>query len=122
MYYHWDIIFQFAGDLANRPKLNLKPRTVRNPVNALADTASRMAIFGEGKPRDDKSFGEVKGKEKGERRRLSKSGSESDIIQHSHLSVFVPSQTMVLYSSTILFLQITVPFSPRQIPASHTPA
>lgn len=47
-------------------------------MNALADTASRMAIFGEGKPRDDKSFGEVKGKEKGERRRLSKSGSESD--------------------------------------------
>ena len=78
MYYHCDIIFQFAGDLANRPKLNLKPRTVRNPVNALADTASRMAIFGEGKPRDDKSFGEVKGKEKGERQRLSKSGSESD--------------------------------------------
>lgn len=37
-----------------------------------------MAIFGEGKPRDDKSFGEVKGKEKGERQRLSKSGSESD--------------------------------------------
>jgi len=72
------LCFSFAEDLANRPRLNLKPRTVSNPVNALADTASRMAIFGEGKPRDDKDFDEVKGKEKGGRRRLSKSGSESD--------------------------------------------
>lgn len=68
----------FAGDLAVRPRLNLKPRTVSSPVNALADTASRMAIFGEGKPRDDRVFGEVKGKEKVGRKRLSKSGSECD--------------------------------------------
>lgn len=40
-----------VGDLVNRPKLNLKPRTVANPVNSLADTAGRSAIFGEGKPR-----------------------------------------------------------------------
>ena len=47
-------------------------------MNALADTASRMAIFGEGKPRDDRDFGEDMGKEKGRKWSRSKSGSESD--------------------------------------------
>ena len=37
--------------MGNRPRLNLKPRTVSNPVNALADHATRSSIFGEGKPR-----------------------------------------------------------------------
>ena len=67
------MLYPIAEDLENRPRLKLKPRTVSNPVNALADTASRMAIFGGGKPRDDKDFDE--GKEKGGRQ---KSGSESD--------------------------------------------
>ena len=52
------VFVDHIGDLANRPKLNLKPRTVSNPVNELADTASRLAIFGGGKPRaakDDES-------------------------------------------------------------------
>ena len=40
-------------DLANRPRLNLKPRTVADPVNCLADTATRSAIFGDGKPRKE---------------------------------------------------------------------
>lgn len=39
------------GDLANRPRLNLKKRTVVDPVNCLAETSGRSAIFGEGKPR-----------------------------------------------------------------------
>ena len=42
-------------DASQRPRLNLKPRTVTDPVNQLADSASRMAIFGEGKPREEKS-------------------------------------------------------------------
>lgn len=62
-----------AGDLANRPKLNLKPRTVDVPINQLADTASRMAIFGGGKPRDEKEHGE-----KHEKRRTSESDSGSE--------------------------------------------
>jgi hypothetical protein len=38
---------------SQRPRLNLKPRTVKDPVNQLADSAKRMAIFGEGKPREE---------------------------------------------------------------------
>lgn len=45
------LLFNYVGDLANRPRLNLKPRSVPNPVNSLADTASRSSIFGQGKPR-----------------------------------------------------------------------
>ncbi|XP_064392305.1 eukaryotic translation initiation factor 4H-like [Halichondria panicea] len=42
-------------DLAGRPKLNLKPRSTVRPVNEMADTTQRSSIFGEGKPRKDKS-------------------------------------------------------------------
>ena len=45
------------GELAGRPKLTLKPRSVANPVNDVADTASRSSIFGEGKPRLEESSG-----------------------------------------------------------------
>lgn len=39
---------------AGRPKLNLAPRTVKDPVNALASTKQAAAIFGEAKPREEK--------------------------------------------------------------------
>lgn len=42
-------------DLANRPKLNLKPRSVDKPVSDLVETDKRSAIFGGGKPRDDRA-------------------------------------------------------------------
>lgn len=44
------------NDLAQRPKLKLQPRSVKDPVNQLADTASKLSIFGEGKPRDEKKY------------------------------------------------------------------
>jgi len=39
---------------AGRPKLNLAPRTVKDPVNALAATKQAAAIFGDAKPRAEK--------------------------------------------------------------------
>jgi hypothetical protein len=44
----------FSERDAGRPKLNLAPRTVKAPVNALADTKQAAAIFGEAKPREEK--------------------------------------------------------------------
>lgn len=37
-----------------RPKLVLQPRTVKDPVNQLADTVQNALIFGGGKPREEK--------------------------------------------------------------------
>ena len=50
----------------------MKPRTVRAPVNELADTVTRMSIFGGGKPRDEKEY-EEKAKDEDVPRRLSQS-------------------------------------------------
>ena len=43
-----------------RPKLKLLPRSVKDPVNAIADTSNRSSIFGEAKPRDEKVFSNKK--------------------------------------------------------------
>lgn len=51
-----NLFYQCLEELAQRPKLNLKPRSVKDPVNQLAETASKMSIFGEGKPRDEKKY------------------------------------------------------------------
>jgi translation initiation factor 4H len=39
--------------------LNLAPRTVKAPVNGLADTKQAAVIFGDAKPRDDPKGDEV---------------------------------------------------------------
>lgn len=41
-------------DDSERPRLKLAPRTVKEPINALAATKQAAAIFGEAKPRDEK--------------------------------------------------------------------
>jgi len=41
-------------EAAGRPRLKLLPRSVKDPVNAVADTSNRSSIFGEAKPRDEK--------------------------------------------------------------------
>ena len=43
-------------ELAQRPRLKLQPRSVKDPVNQLAETASKLTIFGGGKPRDEKQY------------------------------------------------------------------
>ena len=43
-------------DLERRPKLKLQPRTVREPVNELADNLQSAAIFGGAKPRDEREY------------------------------------------------------------------
>lgn len=45
---------RLLSDDEGRPKLNLKPRTVDAPINALADTKQSAAIFGAARPRDEK--------------------------------------------------------------------
>ncbi|KAL3212413.1 hypothetical protein MRX96_035914 [Rhipicephalus microplus] len=45
-----------AEERSQRPRLKLLPRTVRAPVNDLADTSNRSAIFGGAKPRDEKVY------------------------------------------------------------------
>ncbi|KAG5893526.1 hypothetical protein JTB14_006062 [Gonioctena quinquepunctata] len=43
-----------APDTSGRPKLKLLPRTVKGPVNALAESSQSSSIFGGAKPRDEK--------------------------------------------------------------------
>uniref|UniRef100_A0A224YYK4 Eukaryotic translation initiation factor 4H n=1 Tax=Rhipicephalus zambeziensis TaxID=60191 RepID=A0A224YYK4_9ACAR len=45
-----------AEERSQRPRLKLLPRTVHAPVNDLADTSTRSAIFGGAKPRDEKVY------------------------------------------------------------------
>ncbi|CAL1285131.1 unnamed protein product [Larinioides sclopetarius] len=49
-----------SDEAAARPRLKLLPRSVKDPVNAVADTSNRSSIFGEAKPRDEKQFSEKK--------------------------------------------------------------
>ena len=48
------LLLLFLERDAGRPKLNLAPRTVKDPVNALAATKQAAAIFGDAKPREEK--------------------------------------------------------------------
>ncbi|KAG8194897.1 hypothetical protein JTE90_029188 [Oedothorax gibbosus] len=43
-----------SDDATARPRLKLLPRSVKDPVNAVADTSNRSSIFGQAKPRDEK--------------------------------------------------------------------
>lgn len=64
----------FLADLERRPKLNLKPRSVKKEVNELADTVQRASIFGSGKPRDEREYEIKKEKER-------KSSESSDVAE-----------------------------------------
>ena len=47
------LFFFFSEEAAARPKLKLLPRTVKDPVNALAETMQKQSIFGGAKPREE---------------------------------------------------------------------
>ena len=69
------MFFYFSSEsAAARPKLKLLPRSVKDPVNAVASTERNAAIFGTGKPREKKE-GEV---EPSAEPRGSRNPSESD--------------------------------------------
>ncbi|XP_030750911.1 eukaryotic translation initiation factor 4H-like [Sitophilus oryzae] len=42
-----------APDTSSRPKLKLLPRTVKDPINSLAESSRNAAIFGGAKPREE---------------------------------------------------------------------
>jgi len=48
----------------NRPRLKLLPRSVKDPINALAASTQHTSIFGGAKPRDEKLYEEKKYSEK----------------------------------------------------------
>lgn len=52
----YNLYFYLLDELANRPRLNLKPRSTGKPVaNEMADSAQRSLIFGDGKPREERN-------------------------------------------------------------------
>ncbi|XP_065054635.1 eukaryotic translation initiation factor 4H-like isoform X2 [Rhopilema esculentum] len=50
-----ELLFTTA-DTSGRPRLKLLPRTVKDPVNALADSVQQSSIFGGARPRDEKLY------------------------------------------------------------------
>lgn len=41
-------------DTSGRKRLELKPRTVKEPVNAMAESSKTSSIYGGAKPREEK--------------------------------------------------------------------
>ena len=70
-FFHLYFWLPSTEELDGRPKLKLKPRTVKDPVNDVASSVQQMAIFGGAKPRDENVY------EKGKERSNSQSSQNS---------------------------------------------
>ncbi|CAN7987044.1 unnamed protein product [Ixodes hexagonus] len=66
-----------SEEASMRPRLKLLPRTVQKPVCDVAETASRSAIFGGAKPRDEKVYEKTRKTSEGEAPPLANAHSES---------------------------------------------
>lgn len=49
----WNQMWSQFVDESERPRLVLKPRTVTEPINAVAETKQAATIFGAAKPREE---------------------------------------------------------------------
>lgn len=48
------LIALFTLDTTGRKRLELKPRTIKEPVNAIAESSKTSSIYGGAKPREEK--------------------------------------------------------------------
>lgn len=46
----------YTESASERPRLKLLPRTVKDPVNDIANSMQQAKIFGGAKPRDEKQY------------------------------------------------------------------
>ena len=69
-----------AGSSGNRPRLKLLPRTVKDPVNEIADSMQQAKIFGGAKPRDEKQYEQKQAEKIIEKKRKESESSEKDDV------------------------------------------
>lgn len=54
IYLYMIIYYTITLDTTGRKRLELKPRTVKEPVNAMAESSKTSSIYGGAKPREEK--------------------------------------------------------------------
>jgi len=54
MYYIYLIALFSTLDTTGRKRLELQPRTVKEPVNSIAESSKTRSIYGGAKPREEK--------------------------------------------------------------------
>ena len=65
-----------AEEASHRPRLKLLPRSVKDPVNDVANAMQQAKIFGGAKPRDEKQYEQKQAERIIEKRRKESESSE----------------------------------------------